>query len=115
MLPNGDAMITPNDTAQDIIEIVGERLKLARLNKNMKQEDLAALTGLSRKVIVAAEKGRLTVETLASIMIALGKSQSFDALLPEVPPSPMQMLKLKGKERRRATGNFKKGTTKGAW
>lgn len=103
------------DSARDIAETIGERLRLARLNKNMKQQDLARMTGLTRKVIGAAEKGRLNVQTLASIMIALGKAQAFDALLPELPPSPIQMLKLKGKQRQRATGEFRDATIKASW
>lgn len=115
MIHEFTTMISLDHTSCDIAQIVGERLKLARLNKNMKQEDLARITGLSRKVISAAEKGRLTIETLASIMIALGKSQAFDALLPELPPSPIQLLKLKGKQRKRATGELKETAIKASW
>lgn len=108
-------MTASSDSAQDLANIVGERLKRARLSKNLKQADLSRLTGLSRKIIVAAEKGRLTVETLASIMIALGKADGFEALLPEVPFSPVQLLKLRGKERRRARGKIEETKTKATW
>ncbi|MEN0036692.1 MAG: helix-turn-helix transcriptional regulator [Cellvibrio sp.] len=108
-------MITSSTSAQEIASTVGERLKRARLGKNLKQEDLARLTGLSRKVIVSGEKGRLTVESLASIMIALGQAEAFEALLPEVPFSPVQLLKLKGKERKRARGGLEGIKAKPTW
>lgn len=108
-------MTASSESARDLANIVGERLKCARLSKNLRQQDLSRLTGLSRKVIVAAEQGRLTVETLASIMIALGKGQAFDAFLPETPFSPIQLLKLKGKERKRARGSIEETKTKAAW
>lgn len=107
--------MTSLNSAQDIANTIGERLKRARLGKNLKQHDLACLCGLSRKVIVSAEKGKLTVETLASIMIALGKADAFDVLLPEAPFSPVQLLKLRGKERKRARGDLEKTTTKATW
>ena len=38
--------------------IIGERLKRARLAKNMTQENLAELSGVSVKTISSAEKGK---------------------------------------------------------
>ena len=47
-------MITENKSPAAIAETLGERLKQARLNHDMTQAEVAALAGLSRKVVLNA-------------------------------------------------------------
>ena len=54
--------------------IIGERLKQARLNKKLTQEDLAKAAGVSRQTINAIEQGNYnpSLSLCISICIALG-------------------------------------------
>lgn len=90
-------------SAPAICIMIGERLRIYRLNKNTTQKELAKLTGLTRRSIITAEKGEATLETIVSILIALGQEHSLESFLPEPSLSPMQVIKLKGKQRQRAS------------
>lgn len=81
----------------------GQRVKAARLNTNISQENLAALVGLSIKSIKNAEKGKCQFETMVAILIALGKADQLDLLLPPATVSPIQLAKLQSKQRQRAS------------
>ena len=59
-------MITENKSPAAIAETLGERLKQARLNHDMTQAEVAALAGLSRKVVLNAEKGKIQLEGLVA-------------------------------------------------
>lgn len=60
---------------------LGARLKSARIAKNMTQEHLSELVGVSRGRIVAAEKGHTTTATLVAIMIVLGREDELHFIL----------------------------------
>ena len=45
-----------------IAEDLGERLKQARLNANLTQADVAERSGVSRKVLINAVKGKVQLE-----------------------------------------------------
>jgi transcriptional regulator with XRE-family HTH domain len=89
-----------------ILTELGRRLRRMRLNADFGQGELAARAGVSERTIQYAESGRsCSLDTLISILRALGRVGQLDALLPEPPLSPIQLSKLKGKERRRASGD----------
>ena len=52
----GNLMITQTMPAAAVAEELGERLKHARLNADLSQARLAELAGVSRKVVLNAEK-----------------------------------------------------------
>ncbi len=81
----------------------GQRVKKARLSKNITQEHLAKNIGLSVKSVKNAEKGKCQFETMVAILMALGKEDQLNLVLPESEVSPIQLVKLKGKQRQRAT------------
>jgi transcriptional regulator with XRE-family HTH domain len=84
---------------------LGARLQAHRLNQNLSQADLALATGLARKTITNLENGRGgTLLTLIGVLRVLGLLPQFQALAPDPGPSPIQLVKLAGKRRRRATG-----------
>lgn len=84
---------------------LGKKLKLARLAKNLTQDELAKLIGCSRARIVTAERGQGTTEIFVAIMIALKFDQALEDLIPEDPRSPLEKLKSRGRQRERASGN----------
>ncbi len=90
-----------------ITEQLGLRLRQARLNTDKTQAEVAELAGLSRKAVLNAEKGQAQLETFVAIMVALNLQDHLDTFLPEPPPSPMQLAKLQGKKRQRASGQRK--------
>jgi transcriptional regulator with XRE-family HTH domain len=90
-------------TASALAELVGDRLRQYRLNNNKSQGELAEATGLTRQKIARAENGKATLETVMSLLIALEITDHLDTFLPPTPISPIQLAKLKGKERVRAS------------
>lgn len=93
---------------------LGERLRRERLNQNITQVVLAQHAGLSRKVVQNFENGvGCTLGALIKILRTLGKLEAVDAFLPDPGISPIQLARLKGFPRRRASGqhctNHKKG------
>lgn len=93
-----------------IAEELGCRLRQARLNRNVTQAELAEQLGLTRKVIVNAEKGDVRLETFVAILVAMDLVESLDLFLPPQLISPIALAKLHGKQRQRASGNIKSNT-----
>ncbi|UNW06164.1 helix-turn-helix domain-containing protein [Acinetobacter variabilis] len=94
-----------NDFPTSIAEALGDRLKRARLNKNLTQHEVAQLAWISRRAVLKAEKGNVRLADLVAILQALDLVDQLNLFLPEQPLSPIQLLKLRGKTRKRASGN----------
>ncbi len=87
---------------------LGARLQAHRLNQNLSQAELAAATGLARKTITNLETGHGgTLLTLIAVLRGLRLLDQLEAFIPAPGPSPIQLVKLAGKQRRRATGRRK--------
>lgn len=86
---------------------IGSRIRQARLNANLTQQEVADQAGVSRKAIAGAESGKVQLETLLAIMTALQLTSQLDAFLPNQPLSPIQLAKLHGKTRQKAGGQRK--------
>lgn len=93
-----------------IAETLGQRLKQARLNRDLTQQEVAERAGLGRKAVLNAEKGKTQLEVLIAILQALDLTAQLDNFLPPQPPSPIQLAKLQGKQRQRASGQRGKGS-----
>ena len=93
--------------AAAVAEKLGERLKQARLNQNLTQVDVAARAGITRKTLLNAEKGKAQLETFVAILVALDLTEQLNVFLPPQPESPIQLAKLQGKSRRRASRQSK--------
>ncbi|MFW2338487.1 MAG: helix-turn-helix domain-containing protein [Acidimicrobiia bacterium] len=92
-------------TDEAILEVIGTRLRTERLNRNITARDLAERAGISLKTYRNVEAGENhSVASLLRILRALGLLPRVDALLPEPGLSPIELAKLGGKQRRRATG-----------
>jgi len=98
-------------SARKVSEQLGERLKQARLNRNITQEQVARQIGISRRTVINAEKGQVTLENLVAILQVLGLASQLDSFLPAQPLSPVQLMKLQGARRQRASGQ---GESEGA-
>ncbi len=91
----------------DIVAELGERLRTARLNADYTQEDVAHIAGVSRKAVISAEKGRCQLENFVAILVALKLDNQLNNFLPPPELSPIQLAKLRGKQRQRASGTHK--------
>jgi len=84
---------------------LGRRVQALRLNMNMAQTVVARKAGISRRALQNLEGGRgCTLALLIRVLRALEKLDALDAMLPEPGLSPLQLAKLKGRERQRASG-----------
>lgn len=101
-------MYSESDSPIYIASVLGERLKRIRLNRDLTQEEVGNKAWVSRRTVLNAEKGNVKISDLIAILSALNMVNNFNVLIPEVPLSPIQLLKLQGKVRKRASGNNKK-------
>ncbi len=88
-----------------LAEELGQRLKQARLNANITQAELAKQAGVSRTIVMNAEKGQAQLENFVALLLALGLAEQLNSFLPKPQLSPLQLRKLEGKKRERATGS----------
>ena len=92
-----------NDKA--ILGELGVRIQRRRLAMNISQSELTRMAGVARKVIQNIEGGRgSTLKGLVRTLRALGLTTELGLLFPEPGPSPLELARLKGRERLRASG-----------
>ncbi len=94
---------TPHAIATEL----GDRIKIARLNADLTQKELAKKAGLSLKAVTNSEKGTSTLESIIAILVALELTEQLNSFIPKQEISPVQLAKLQGKKRKRATGTSK--------
>lgn len=90
-----------------LAEQLGERLKQARLNQNITQEQMAKRIGVNRRTVIHAEQGQVTLVNFIAALQVLGLTGQLPLLLPEQPVSPIQLAKLRSAERKRASGHLR--------
>ncbi|HEX6995413.1 MAG TPA: helix-turn-helix transcriptional regulator [Gammaproteobacteria bacterium] len=92
-----------SDTA--ILQLLGERITQHRLQANLTQAELAAQAGVGKRTLERIEAGGgAEITTLVRILRVLDLVDGLDRLVPELPPSPIAQLELRGRRRRRASG-----------
>ena len=97
------SQITPTATTSEILNELGRRLHRYRLQQNRTLAEVARTAGVSTRTAQRAEAGENpTLETVIRILRALDRLDALDAFLPSPLVSPIQMAKLRGRERRRA-------------
>jgi transcriptional regulator with XRE-family HTH domain len=88
----------------EIQKELGRRLQRERLNQNLTQAELTEKSGISRRTLTSAENGEgPTMDTMICILRGLGVLSRLDQFLPEPPMSPVQLAKLRGNQRQRAS------------
>ncbi len=90
-------------TDQGITEELGKRIKALRLRKNITQQTLADNTMLSLNTIKALESGKGKLLTVITVLRELKSLEHINSFIPEVSISPLQLSKLHGKARERAS------------
>ncbi|HEY7830333.1 MAG TPA: helix-turn-helix transcriptional regulator [Solirubrobacteraceae bacterium] len=92
-------------TDEAVLSELGARLERQRLERNLTQRELATQAGVERKAVQRMESGEpVKLTSFVRVLRALGLVDALEQLVPEPVPSPIELLKLHGKERRRASG-----------
>lgn len=104
-------------TAEALLGELGGRLARARLDRNLTQAGLAGQAGVSKRTVERLESGAAATQLSGFLRVcrALGLLERFDALIPEPAPSPIAQLKLRGKQRRRASSARAPDRPSGKW
>jgi transcriptional regulator with XRE-family HTH domain len=106
--------ITERLTDEAVLAELGERLSRTRLERNLTQRELAAEAGVERKAIQRIEAGdSVTLVSLIRVLRAMGLLEALDGLVPEPTPSPVELLALQGRRRRRASGERARPVARG--
>ena len=92
---------------------LGHRIKALRLRKNITQEALAESATLSVNSIKSLESGRGKLSTLIAVLRELSALDQLDNFIPETVISPLQLAKMQGKRRERASGYRQKKKSQG--
>ena len=87
-----------------VLTELGQRLMQIRLSQNLTQTEVAAQARISKHTVERFEAGEsIQVTNLIRLCRALGLIENFDKMIPELPPSPIAQLKMRGKVRQRAS------------
>ena len=95
-----------------IAEELGSRIKALRLRKNITQKELADATTLSLNAIKSVESGGGKLSTIIAILRELNALEQLNNFVPAISISPIQLAKMKGKVRQRASGERVKDDSK---
>ena len=95
---------------------LGRRLEGARLAANVSQAELAAAAGISRRTVTRLENGEgVSLDTLIRVMRALGIAGRLDALVTPPEVRPIERIRLRGKQRKRASPSARPVPGKWSW
>ena len=97
-----------------LLKEIGGRIARYRLNGNRTQAALAKEAGVSLPTLQRIESGHSTQwANLLRVLRALKLLENLQALIPEPAVSPLQALKMRGKERLRASNSIKEKDPEG--
>jgi transcriptional regulator with XRE-family HTH domain len=104
--------ITGEESDEAILRELGGRIARIRLRRNITQDDLATEAGVSAQTVRNIEEGRpARLVSMVRVLRALGIAGGLQALVPEPTPSPIEMLDMQGRQRRRAS---RRGANRGS-
>ncbi len=87
-----------------IVKEMGRRIKRKRLERNLTQQEIAELAGINRTTVSDLERGKpFGILTLLQVLRALNALDAVDTFLPDPGISPLQLAKMRGQERQRAS------------
>jgi transcriptional regulator with XRE-family HTH domain len=97
--------ITKQATDDAVLAELGGRLARIRLERNLTQAQLAEQVGVSKRTVERLEAGAVATQLSGFIRVCrvLDVLEHLDSLVPEPVPSPVEQLRLRGQQRRRAS------------
>jgi len=98
--------ITRQATDEAVLAELGTRLARSRLERNLTQAQLAEQAGVSKRTVERLEAGAVAIQLSGFIRVCrvLDVLDRLETLISEPVPSPVAQLKLRGRQRQRASG-----------
>jgi len=94
--------ITTELTNPAVLAELGERVVRRRLETGLTQQALATAAGLGKRTVERLEAGKGSdLVSFIKVLRALGVVQNLETVLPAEAVRPMEMLELRGRERKR--------------
>ena len=91
-------------TDKTILQELGQRLAHRRVELGITQSEVAEQAGVGKRTIERIEAGGdIQFTTLIRLLRVLDLFDNLEQLVPEISISPMKLLKLKGRQRQRAS------------
>ncbi len=94
-------------TDRAIARKVGHRIDQIRLEQNISQKKVADNVGITVKTYRRTIDGGGKLETFIAVLRALGQLELVDSFIPESTFSPLELVKMRGKQRLRASKKSK--------
>jgi transcriptional regulator with XRE-family HTH domain len=95
--------IDPELADEAVLAELGRRLARTRLERNLTQAELGQEAGVGLATVQRLEDGQSArLSSLIRVLRVLGLLDALELLIPEPTPSPIERLKLQGKQRQRA-------------
>ncbi|MCU7938624.1 MAG: helix-turn-helix domain-containing protein [gamma proteobacterium symbiont of Bathyaustriella thionipta] len=86
-----------------IAKEIGQRIEQLRLEANISQETIAEELGITTKTYRNLKNGKTKFELLIGVLRVLNSLELVERFIPESTFSPIELMKLKGKQRQRAS------------
>ncbi len=103
-------------TDDAILSETGKRIARYRLDHQLTQAQVAEQAGVSKRTVERIETGAsVQMLTVIRILRVLGLLQGLDSLIPESGLRPIDLLKLKGKVRQRASSTRQSNRSAEKW
>jgi transcriptional regulator with XRE-family HTH domain len=97
-------------TDETALAEMGERIARLRLERGLTQAELATAAAVSKSTVERLEGGASSqLSNFLRCLRALGRLENLELLLPEIPPSPIDLLERHGKVRQRARSSAEDG------
>lgn len=108
--------LTNDNSDSAVLREIGNRIAQYRLNQDKTQAALAQEAGVSNRTITRVENGSsIQAASLIRILRALKLVENIDELIPETVVSPIQQLKMQGKQRKRASSKLEEPYKESTW
>ncbi len=103
-------------TDDAILAELGQRLAQRRINAQLTQADLAREAGVSKRTVERIEAGASAqMASLIRIFRVLDLMSALDDFIPPASPRPMDLVKAKGKIRKRVSSGRKDSGSDKPW
>lgn len=108
--------ITGSLSDDTVLAELGSRIAARRVELQLTQATVAEQAGIAKRTLERIEAGQTSqLLTLVRVLRVLDAASGLDSVIPESGPSPMDLLKRKGKVRQRASGRRAAQATGKPW
>lgn len=107
-----------DETSADpvVLAELGTRLRRHRLDRDVTQAGLAREAGVSKRTVERLEAGESAqLSSFVRVLRALDLLGNLEALVPGSLPRPMDELRLRGRQRQRASGHARGEVAADGW